>query len=486
MTGPKRSARPSALGTAYLRLPLALSRSMTKAVHIPVFPSGGGDVRAASQSSFSADTGRIHLADDLDILGRVEIERLQARNLEVMVSAAAATPAVRARFPAVESVTDAGELARLPLMSPADLTRDCPPHSDALLLGGESPGLVLRSSGTSAERKVLYHPWSFTRQVGALGARGARAALSSPPRRVANCMQPGELSGAFVFVQDIGERLCALTFPLGSTLSTEETMELITEHAIDTLVALPSFIADLLGQAEWPAVIRNVLYIGEPMHDSLRRALDDVAPPPTVRSLAYSTSETGPIGYQCPHAPANTHHVHDDAVIVEVVDERTGTPLPDDHTGEIAVTPLIDTGMALFRYRIGDRGRLHARTCPCGSAARLLTFAGRTECSIIVDSAIISNDLLMARLSKLGVDDPSDCQLQVLWHGATYELALLLSQRASRGLTTEDVASVLSEDYTLNRALTSRRCTGLRLVRTERTGFARSPRGKIPVLYERR
>jgi phenylacetate-CoA ligase len=443
-------------------------------------------VLAASQSSWPADTGQIELADDLDVLGREQIELLQARNLVALVGAAVAAPAVRARFPSLESVTEPAQLARLPLMSAADLTADCPPHSDVLLLGVDDPGLVLRSSGTSGRRKVLYHSWPFTRQVGLLGARGVRATLPDGPRRVANCIRPGSLNGAFTFVQDIGQLLPALTLPLGATLDPNEVAELITEHRIDTLVAFPSFVADLVTHAAWPPTLRNVLYLGEAMHDSFRQAIAAVAPSLTVRSLAYSTSETGPIGYQCPQTPADTHHVHEDAVIVEVVDEHTGAPLPHDRTGEVVVTPLTDTGMALFRYRIGDRGRLHAEPCSCGSAARLLTLAGRTETSIIVDGTVISNDLLMAQLAELGVNDPADCQFQALWHGATFEVALLLSPRGPLGLTAEVVAAALSVDYSFDRILASPRCTGLRIERIERTGFARSSRGKIPLLYERR
>jgi phenylacetate-CoA ligase len=431
-----------------------------------------------------ADTGEICLAGNLDVLDRAEIEQLQTRNLAALVRASTATAAVRARFEGVESVSAPAELARLALMTPAQLAADGPPNSEALLLDGPGPGLVLRSSGTSGRPKVLYHSWSFTRQVGLLGARGTRACLDEPPRRVANCLDAGSMNGAFTFVQAIGQLLPALTFPLGAILDPHETADLIVTHEIDTLVAFPAFVVELAAGAPWPPGIRNALYVGEAMHATFSETLAAVAPSLNVRALAYSTNETGPIGYQCAHTAVDTYHVHEDAIIVEVVDRHTGAPLEDGCTGELVVTPLTDTGMALFRYRIGDRGRLDAQPCPCGSAARLLTLIGRTAQSIVVDGVIISDDLLMGQLARLGIVDPADCQLQLVRDGAEYEIALVVSPRAAAGLSTAAAAAALRADYNFERVLGSRRCTSFRVEFAERAEFARSKRGKIPLLLE--
>jgi phenylacetate-CoA ligase len=152
----------------------------------------------------------------------------------------------------------------------------------------------------------------------------------------------------------------------------------------------------------------------------------------------------------------------------------------------VVVTPLADTGMALFRYRIGDRGRLLPGSCPCGSAARRLRLLGRTERSISVDGKVVSDELLLARLPELGIPEPSDCQLQVRWSGPTYELALLVAPGAAPGLTVERLVAVLSVDYTLGLLVCGPRLAGLRLERSEPAGFGRTARGKVPLLYERR
>ena len=91
----------------------------------------------------------------------------------------------------------------------------------------------------------------------------------------------------------------------------------------------------------------------------MRSAVPDLA----VRSLAYSTSETGPLGYQCRHQAGAVHHLHEDANVLEVVDEA-GRPVPPGTPGELVVTPLTTSGMALLRYRLGDRGQLLDRRLP--------------------------------------------------------------------------------------------------------------------------
>jgi phenylacetate-CoA ligase len=415
------------------------------------------------------------------------LERLQQQNLSAAVAAARRAPAVRRRYPDLDVGVQVGDLVRLPLLTPAELAAGCPPRSDEFLLDGGGSGLVLRSSGTAGKSKVMYHSWRFTEQVQHLGTRGVRAALPEPPRRVANCMFPAELNGAFTFVQDIARLLPALVFPLGIKTSVADTTTVIAEHAVDTLISAPVYGTDLVTSAprQQLASLRNFLYIGEPMGVERGSALAAAAPNLTVRSLAYSTTETGPIGYQCAHLDGNTHHLHEDAMLVEIVDEDSGAPVPDGSAGEVVVTPLTDTGMALFRYRIGDRGYLNREACECGSAARLLTLVGRTAQSLNVDAWTISSGQLLSGLAELGVTDPADCQLQVLWDFPHYEVRLLLSTRTPQGISTEAVAKGLRAQYQVNRVLTNPRCTAFTVERVEAGRFARSERGKVPVLYQR-
>lgn len=451
----------------------------------------------------------IRLAADLDALPRAAIDRLRAENLAATIAAARATPAVRRRWPGLD-----GDFRRLPILHPADVAAAGPPHSAELLLGGDPTGLLLRTSGTAATAKVMYHSWQFTTQVERLGARGLRAALTAPrrratlpgapppvtppgspswaappgaPRRVANCMSAGQLNGAHLFVHDVTRRLGALAVPFGNGTSVADVAAVIAEHGIDTLVAGPAYGADLVTSAppETLRALRHLLYLGGPMGTEREAAIAAVAPGLTVRSFAYSTSETGPIGYQCTRLGGGDHHVHEDAILLEIVDGETGAPVPDGVPGEVVVTPLSSTGMALFRYRVGDRGYLRPEPCSCGSAARVLTLLGRADQSLTVDTTTISSDQLLGALAPLGIREATDCQLQVLWDRQAYRVRLLLSPRTPTNVDVAAVRAAVSGAYQLNKVLTGPHCASFTVDRVPVTRFARTERDKVPVLYQR-
>lgn len=428
---------------------------------------------------------RTTLADDLDVLGREEIEELVRHNFALTMEAWGRA--------GLDTVSEVAELSRLPLLSPAGLSAICPPHSDELLLDKDVHGIVLRTSGSSGRRKTLYHSWEFTERVGVLGARGVKAASAAPVSRIANCLHPAELNGAFLFCQDIGRLLPALTFPFGEKLDVSEAVEVMAEHHVDTLVAAPSHAVSLAAAAATAAAaeqfgLRTLFYIGGPMGPSREALVAKAFPGLHVRSLAYSTSETGPIGYQCAELSGTSHHVHEDAVIVEVVDELTGEPVSPGQEGELVVTPLSDTGTALRRYRIGDRGRLHGDPCPCGSAAQVITLLGRVASSITVDTTTISTDLLSARMAALGIDDATAYQLQILWNASDsrYRARLLLASGAADGITDEDIRDCFGGSYQLARLITDELCAEFVVRRVSPADFARTARGKTPLLHQQR
>jgi phenylacetate-CoA ligase len=429
----------------------------------------------------------VELARDLDVLTRAEIESLRAGNFAAVVDAVRRSPAARHVWAGIDEVREPADLPKLPLFGPRDLEATCPPHTTELVLDGGTSGIVIRSSGTSGRRKVLYHSWAFNDQVTALGLRGLRG-LSPAPQRIANCLQPGELNGGFSFVHDVSRAAGVQALPIGSTLALEETAEIVAEHRVDTLVAAPSVGMAVLSAAcaSGPLeAMRHFLYIGEPLGDEREKRLAELLPHVRARSFSYSTSETGPIGYQCPHQRGSTHHVHEDAVVVEVVDEETGQPLPLGEVGEIVVTTISDSGMPLFRYRVGDRGRVHPGPCACGSEALSLTLAGRVAEITTIDSTTVSRDLVMTYLAPLGIHDSSLCQVQIVERPSGFSLRLLVAPGVAPDLTPADVMTHLAKAYSLNRVFTKPRFRGFAIETASPDTFDRTPRGKTPFFVHR-
>ena len=439
-----------------------------------------------------AGVTRLRLVPDPDALSRADLDQVRQHNLELTIAAVLARPRTARQWPGLARIGSVDELAALPLFTPDDLRRRCPPTDTDLILSDLDDGLVLRTSGTGGGSKVLYHSWEYYRRAAFLGGRGLRRALPSPARRIADCMHPAELTGAFLTVLEAARELPALCLPVGDQLPTSQLVALLAQHRVDTLVAAPMFLLDLVSDAEHrPALrtLRNLMFLGGPLSASMRHALTEALPEATIRSFGYATSEHGPVGYQCPVAGPATHHVHEDAFVVEVVDPRTSLPVPAGTVGEVVVTTLTDTGMPLFRYRVGDLGQVEPGRCGCGSHTLRLTLLGRGEESITIDTTTISRDLVMAELASIGLTDAADCQLQVLRDARGFSLHLLISTEADAGSAGELTADLVRErfgrQYHLNRVLTKPELREFAVHRVPPGRFHRNRRGKTPFFVER-
>ena len=94
----------------------------------------------------------------------------------------------------------------------------------------------------------------------------------------------------------------------------------------------------------------------------------------------YGSAELGPVAFAC-HAGAGMH-IFADQFIVEVVDQD-GSHVPQGELGEIVITDLINHAMPLFRYRVGDLGRIVDSPCACGNAAPRIEIEGRIHDSVL-------------------------------------------------------------------------------------------------------
>ena len=121
-----------------------------------------------------------------------------------------------------------------------------------------------------------------------------------------------------------------------------------------------------------PAVVS---YGGDAMTADARRLIEDEFAIPVVSR--YSSAEAFRLGFTCEERQG--FHLYEDLTHVSVVDPDGGW-LPEGERGEIVVTDLVNHGMVLLNYRLGDVGRLGGRGCACGRTARLLTeLEGRVE-----------------------------------------------------------------------------------------------------------
>lgn len=171
----------------------------------------------------------------------------------------------------------------------------------------------------------------------------------------------------------------------GKNIGTEGNMNLMDKIQPDVLIGMPTFIYHMLRQAveagkKWPNIKRVVLG-GEKVAEGLRARLVDL-----VHELGgdevyvistYGFTEAKMAFPECPvDGGSSGFHISPDLGLVELVDPRTGKPVPPGYPGEIVFTPMDARGTVILRYRTGDiaEGGLTWERCPdCGrTCPRLL------------------------------------------------------------------------------------------------------------------
>jgi len=78
-------------------------------------------------------------------------------------------------------------------------------------------------------------------------------------------------------------------------------------------------------------------------------------------------------------------HIFEDHFLPEIVDPKSGEPLPYGERGELVLTTLTKEAMPIIRYRTGDITSLNPEPCACGrTLVRMAKISGRTDDMLIV------------------------------------------------------------------------------------------------------
>jgi len=127
--------------------------------------------------------------------------------------------------------------------------------------------------------------------------------------------------------------------------------------------------AHWLASVEAPPVPGLFLSSAQHFPRTLRARLAASVPAPVIDY--YSTTETGPLAWECLEVPGSLHVLVPE-VWVESLD------------GELVVTRLRRSPLPLVRYRTGDRGRVERDECRCGYRGwSVRDFEGRRRCHFV-------------------------------------------------------------------------------------------------------
>jgi len=163
--------------------------------------------------------------------------------------------------------------------------------------------------------------------------------------------------------------------------NTEVQIELMTRLPVTGFVGMASYLKVIKDKARELGLdlskdigLEVAFVAAERLAPSLRQELEDELGM-RVRQ-GYGTADIGCIAYECQelsgmHLSSRCH--------VEIVDPKTGQPLPVGATGEVVVTPFTDS-YPLLRLATGDLSRLVAEPCACGrTSMRLAGILGRAD-----------------------------------------------------------------------------------------------------------
>ena len=341
---------------------------------------------------------------EIETAPRAALHALQAERLRATVARARArVPFYRAALAASglrDGDVDLTRLGELPFTRKEDL-RD---HYPFGLFAVPREGVVRihASSGTRGKPTVVGYTRSDLEVWREVMARALAAAGAEPGHLVQVAYGYGLFTGGLGF-HDGAEHM-GLTVVPASSGNTLRQILLLQDFRPHGLACTPSFALhigeSMLEQGLDPRKVGLAygLFGAEPWTEAMRGQLE------TLWGCAaldfYGLSEMiGPgVATECVEARDGLH-LNEDHFLPEIVDPRTGAPLPDGREGELVLTSLTKEALPMIRYRTGDVTRLDPAPCRCGrTTVRMARIKGRTDDMLIIKGVNVFPSQLEAAL----------------------------------------------------------------------------------------
>lgn len=178
------------------------------------------------------------------------------------------------------------------------------------------------------------------------------------------------------------EKLGAMAIPMGPG-NTDKQLQMMIDLKATVITATSSY-ALLLAEEINKRGLKNQIHLkkgvigserwSEKMRSYIREQLGI-----ELYDIYGLTEIYGPgIGINC-EKEAGIHY-WDDYIYIEIIDPKTGKPVPDGEEGEIVITTLVKEGAPLIRFRTHDISRIIPEKCSCGSSyPRIDIIRGRSD-----------------------------------------------------------------------------------------------------------
>jgi phenylacetate-CoA ligase len=327
----------------------------------------------------------------IETMERSALDRLQLKRLQATVRRVAGhVPFYQQQFAErglrPSHLRTLEDVRRLPFTTNSDLRATYPKGLVA------APSFALArlhtSSGTTGKPKALFFSRKDVDNAAELIARSLVMSGVTPEDILQNMMTYGLFTGALVMHYG-AEKVGCLVIPAGPGNS-EKQLLLMQDFRSTVIHLTPSyalyFATFLEGKGINPRkdlALRKAFVGAEPYTEETRRKIEQALGVDVYNSYGLSEMNGPGVAFECEHK--HGMHLWEDNFLLEIVDPKTGTPLPDGERGEMVLTTLCREAMPILRYRTRDITSVIARPCPCGRTHRRIDrITGRSDDMLIV------------------------------------------------------------------------------------------------------
>lgn len=326
---------------------------------------------------------------DMECMRRADIEALQLERLRALVAYCDRHVAFYHKRLSEAGVTadkikTLSDIRYIPFTTKTDL-RDTYPFG---LFSVPLKELVRlhASSGTTGNPTVVGYTREDLEHWSEQVARLVVAAGASDESIVQICFGYGMFTGALGLHYGL-ERIGATVVPTSSG-NTEKQLKFMRDFGTDTIVATPSYCLYLAEAArehkdEFPMDqyrLKLGLLGSEGSTPEMREQIEQRWGGGFFATDNYGMSELNGPGMSGECRERCGLHINEDHFLCEVIDPKTGEPLPPGADGELVVTNLTKRGLPMLRYRTKDITHIDYAPCACGrTTARMHKIIGRTD-----------------------------------------------------------------------------------------------------------
>ncbi len=279
----------------------------------------------------------------------------------------------------IDGISSQEDFEKLPFSSKDDLRNAYPLGIQAV--PDEEVVRIHSSSGTTGKPVIIPYTAKDVDDWAIMFARCYETAGITNKDRIQ--ITPGYgLWTAGIGFQAGCEKLGAMAIPMGPG-NTEKQLQMMIDLKSTVITATSSY-ALLLSEEINKRGIRDKIHLkkgvfgSERWSEKMRKSIADGLGI-ELYDIYGLTEIYGPgIGINCPNERGI--HYWDDYIYIEIIDPKTGKPVPDGTEGEIVITTLVKEGAPLIRFRTHDISRIIPEKCSCGrSYPRIDVIKGRSD-----------------------------------------------------------------------------------------------------------